>query len=940
MSVDSIAVLSSHERPFFSSMDGALRQWIDVTIASRLPAPLEARVTISAAGMNAETAVQLQPGVWEYRCLAPQLWPAHPPEPAAALSVEAGTQRAEATVPVGGHRPWTVYLLADACTDATWVYDDLRPMKEDDAAITLAEMDVADAYQSGPDASRNHYNLVHHREIEYFLEVYPDQEERLVNHVRRGTIELNPFRTMCSTSNLTLEELIRHFYPARRWAAKEGVPLRYANHQETPTIAWATATILAQSGIGHLVKSILPYECPWVRRLEEPPVFYWEGPDGSRILVRRRNENYVEGNFVLRGLRATNTALHELVLPAYAALGERYPFSAVALVGCYGDLAPHLRTFAAKKAAAIAAYNAQGWEYPRLVNSSHGQFWQDIDAQIAARRIDVPVFRGDYGAAWDAWPASLAHSLAGWRRAQERAGTADALAALLRCLDPEWEQANRARLAAGWEHMAWLSDHAWNGENDANRLFNAALRRGWQEGANQAFDDLIESGLAALGRRVPTGAGRHVLVFNRHGWARDGLVRVEGAGPDTQVVDLSTGEPAPVQADEAGSRWFAAHDVPPVGYKIFALRQATPAPQEPSGDWLFGATTLEGPRYRLEVSPRTGGIISLLDKARGVELVKQDAPYHLNQCLYLSDGVEHTPRSAQVRLRTSGALFAQLEVCAELKHLTVTTTITLYTDDGRVDIRNDVAKRPSEERQELDFAFPLAVRGGVYRFETPGAIVMAGQEQRPGAGMAVNAVRSFVDLSNDEQGVTLAMVDSHIAMFGRRTSQEDPTEPDTSAATIVALAFENLIDWNENVHGQDGVTAFTFRYSLRGHDAYDPVAAVRFGWENNNELLAVSLAAGQAGDLDAARHSFVQVTPDNVVLAGLKPAEDEGVIVRLWECAGRATEAMISAEGLGPIAGAARTDPLEFGDEPVELRGRRTSTPIAARGIATMRLWM
>src|SRR5205823_87111 len=203
------------------------------------------------------------------------------------------------------------------------------------------------------------------------------------------------------------------------------------------------------------------YECPWARRLEEPPMFAWEGPDGSRVLVRRRNEDYVEGDFVLRDLRATNTALHDEIIPRYEGLGDRYAFNAIALVGCYGDLdrTPHA-DMPAKKVATIAAYNAQGWAYPKLVNASHKQFWDDVDAQVAARQLQVPVYRGDYGIGWEAWPASLAHDFAAWRRAQERAGTADKLAAILSHLEPGWYAAQRQHLAQGWMNLIHLTDHA------------------------------------------------------------------------------------------------------------------------------------------------------------------------------------------------------------------------------------------------------------------------------------------------------------------------------------------------------------------------------------------------------------------------------------------------------------------------------------------------
>ena len=134
---------------------------------------------------------------------------------------------------------------------------------------------------------------------------------------------------------------------------------------------------------------------------------------------------------MLRGLRATNTAIHDQVLQRYEHLGEAYPFDAIALVGCYGDLSPRSADLGAKKVATIAAYNAQGWTYPRLINASHKQFWEAIDSQISERRIQVPVYKGEWGTAWDAWPASMAYYFAAWRRAQERAALADKLAAIV-----------------------------------------------------------------------------------------------------------------------------------------------------------------------------------------------------------------------------------------------------------------------------------------------------------------------------------------------------------------------------------------------------------------------------------------------------------------------------------------------------------------------------
>jgi alpha-mannosidase len=953
-----VVVVDARETIFFSYERERLRQWIMVTVESLSSRPVQGTVAIEAGGEEALTSLEIVPGVREYRCFAPTLWPDRPPVSDASVRLTVGDEVVTFTTDVGRHRPWTVYLLSDVCTDYTWVYDSVEAVHVDDAAITDAEIAVAGEMIDGPEANRNHYNFVHAREVEFYLEQYPDRAESLFDRIRDGTLTLNPIFNMCLTGDVSLEEMIRQFYPAWSWARQHGadvvhpLDIGYANHQETPTIAWAMATVLAGSGVDHLVKSILPYECPWTERLEEPPVFAWEGPDGSRVLVRWRNGDYVEGNFVLRDVRATNTAIHDDIIPRYEGLGGRYPFDAIALVGCYGDLAPHSKELPAKKAATIAAYNAQGWAYPKLVNASHKQFWDSVDAQIEACDIQVPVYRGDYGTSWEAWPACLAYDFAAWRRAQEWAGTADKLAALISRLDGAWYVTQRDLLSAGWRSLIYLADHAWNGANDANRVLNASLRRGWQEAANRAFDAVVDAGLAALGRHVPTDGERRIAVFNGLGWPRTGLARVSGVEAGSYLVDLDTGEPVPgqaVQEDGQSILYLEARDVPGVGYRVFAVRSNDHSPQPVGWGWKSGDCKLEGPFYAVEISPVTGGIVSLYDKVRGRELVDPDSPYHLNQCLYLSDGVEHTVRMASVEIGPCGSVFGQLIVRTALKNTSVRSTITLYTGLDRVDIRNEVEKLPTTEKQELDFAFPFWVPGRQYRFEAPGCIVTPGAGQRPGASQAVIAVRHFVDVFNDEFGVTLSQADSGLIEFGHRTTTEDPLEPDPDNSTVLTLAMENCIDWHEAIRDQAGVSHFVFRYSLRGHGGgFDPVAAMRFGWEDNNELLAIPLPGDQRApdrslpesDLPSGAHGFLDVTPDNVILTAFKVAEDDGLIVRLWECAGRDTTATVRVSGIGTLRAARRTDLLERDGEPLTVVDGAITVPVRAGGLATVRLLM
>ncbi len=852
-----VKIIQGNETIFFSHYHDVLRQWIQVTIESGAGITVKGTLKITAGGEEVITPLEITPGKQEYRGYAPVLWPQKPADQNATIELITASQQAQLDTSIGAHRPWTVYLLADVCTDATWVYGSYPDERKDDADLTYTELLLSETTRCVPEANHNHYNLVHSLNLIYFEEFYSEQKPRLVEAIRRGEITLNPFLNMTLTQNVSLEEQIRHFYPARAWADEYGLEMGYANHQETPSIAWDMAGVLAGCGVQHLIKAILPYECPWAARLAEPPLFLWEGPDGAQILYRRRNWDYVEGKFVLKGVEATDEALHEKIIPEYEQMGERYPFDAISLLGCYGDLVPYehgkmqSRDLPLLKAATIAAYNGREWEYPLLVNASHKQFWDSIDKQIASRNIKLEVSRGDYGTGWDAWPACLAAVVAAWRRYQERAGAADKLMAILSVLDPGWYQRYRQDLQEGWTNLSMLADHAWNGANDANRSLNTALRREWIASTARSFDRVIEDSLARLGEHIRyDGQNRRLAVFNGLPWSRDGVVTLENVTEDVEVIDVGSGEKVKSQTSiENGKRRLAVKvdSVPSVGYRVFELQTRKNEP-DPTSSWVYTPNRLEGPFYSVEVDPVTGGISRLYDKVRGKELIDKASAYHINQCAHFSDGMlepgisypllhppkvsggkEYTASAISVTAGPAGSVSASLLVQAEIGSIRIKTTVKLYADLDRVDIYNEVEKPPTSERQELDFYFPFKIPRRAYHYETPGAIIEAGKDHLPGAGLNHAVTRHFVDVSNEEYGVTLSQADSFVIEFGHRTTTEDPQEIDPTNSTILIHALGNIFDSNEAIRDQGGDSHFVFRFSLQGHSGgFDPVNAYLF----------------------------------------------------------------------------------------------------------------
>ncbi len=956
---ESLSIVKTAEAFYFSTVEKALRQWIMITIENRSSKDIASTASITAGGETVATSLSVRPGTAEYRCYAKTLWPENKGESAASLVLSSPDQTINATAPVGNHRPWKIYVLSDVCTDYIWVYDDEAEMRKDDSDLMEAEIDMARATRHLPSYNRNRYNLVHSREVEFFFERFPQKSTELLERIRNDDFTFNPLLNMCLTQIMGIEDSIRQLYPARNLALREQLDIGYANHQETPSMGWGFASVLAGSGISHLVSGILPYECPWAVRLEEEPIFNWEGPDGKQILVRRYNKGYDESRFLLKGLQYTSSNLHEAIIPEYHRLSDSYKFNAIGLVGCYSDLAVHSKTMPAIKSASIISYNNQGWDYPRLINASHKLFWDDIDKQISTRSIAVPVYRGDYGTTWDTWPASLAKYAALWRRAQERAVAADMCCALAGIFNPDWFESNRARLNEGWMNTLYLADHAWNGWPESNRIQNAVLRNRWQASANSNLDFVIGNGLAAVAKNLPSNSKQRLMVFNTSGWLRTSMARTEIKHANPQVVDISTGESVACQISKEHNRTylsFISNDVPSAGYKVYELLPGAKKQQFQPCCSVNG-NTIENSFYAIEVSSVTGGITSIYDKIRKRQLVDRDSPYHINQCLYFSETdpeadadfpndsfkhyskpVEHRAKSASCKAGANGPVFGELVVTSSFLTIKLTTTITLYSTIDRIDIRNDLDKTPTSEKQELNFTFPFKVPNRRYRVETPGCMLDPENDMRPGAGMSNTSVRHVLDIYNEDFGVLLSQTDSFLLEFGHRTTMEDVLRPDPTNSTVISLAMHNCIDWNEVNRTQNNESQAVFRYSIAGHaGGYDPVRAIHFGREDNNELIVRTVSKNQKGELPEKSHSFISTDNDNAILVCFKKAEEDGFIARLWNCSDHGISATVRLNGIGEFRRAEHTDLIERNQSEMTIVDNAVTQTFNRYEVATIR---
>jgi alpha-mannosidase len=193
-----------------------------------------------------------------------------------------------------------------------------------------------------------------------------------------------------------------------------------------------------------------------------------------------------------------------------------------------------------------------------------------------------------------------------------------------------------------------------------------------------------------------------------------------------------------------------------------------------------------------------------------------------------------------------------------------------------------------EGKESVNFAFPFNVPGGQARLEVPFGVVRPDMDQIPSACKNWFTVGRWADVSNAENGVTWITLDAPLVQVGGVTATllNSQTNPDVWRQQVGST--QRLYSWAMNNHWGTNYRAYQdgpvrFRYLLRPHRGYDPVAASRLGISQSQPLLPVRGRGPKPDELPRLR-----LSSDEVLVTGLKPSDDgRALIVRLWGSSGQ-----------------------------------------------------
>lgn len=749
--------------------------------------------------------------------------------------------------------------------------------------------------------------------LKYMLEhSSAENKTKLEQAIEGGRIIPHALPVTYQTGASDVENLVRGLSYNTRINRMYGLPLsREAKLTDVPSHSRVIPTLLKNAGV-----DILHIGCnPGSISPDVPPLFWWQGPDGSKLLTFYWAEYYGSG---ILPPKNWNHKTWMAMMFTHENSGAPTPEEVAKVLKEAKEKIPKARI----KIGRISDF------YDLLIKEDP----------------DLPVISGDMPDTWIHGYMSMPRETRLSKNLQRETYNAEILNTQMN----QWSGSNHivdTYIDEAIENMILYDEHTfgiamthgnqhkwtYNEEFKINKsLGNYDFIEGsWDEKASRIkkaekiIVPLMKRQTKRLAASVNTD-GKRIVVYNPLPWSRDGKVNFFAGvyQKDFQihgVKDASTGKVVPVYNDY-NLISFEAEDVPSMGYKTY-IPILTPIKKGSSLVLDKEEYLLENTYFKLKINPITGALSSVYDKQNKKELVAVDsdegfAQYHYEQFgqedldsynkAYVKPGSEgwanqemgrpsvpykknrsYKGASDKIVFLDMGnsiraTVFGKVRASDLQKYM---VTYTLYENSPFVEIVWGIdGKRPIALPEAGWLSFPFAIKNPEYRLNRIGGIV--------------DPQREFVARTNHD----FYFLNTSMAMFNAQGNGIGLNSPDAPGISIdnrglykfsknkrlsTGKVFVNLFNTQWGTNFTEWIEgSFSSKFYVWSYPEYDAQKTFITPSEETRVPLKGTFYDGPKGALPLQQQGITLSKKGVIVTAFGENREGDGKILRLWEQTG------------------------------------------------------
>ena len=435
-----------------------------------------------------------------------------------------------------------------------------------------------------------------------------ERKKKLEEAFKSGRFVAHSLPFTSHSDIMSPEEFARGTQYSSFVSKKYELPLSYdAKVTDVPSHSNTLATGLANSGV-----KFIHIGCNWPSGpVDYPGLFWWEGPDGSRVLTFYSSIYGTCTALWPEGWGGNTGDDHPGVIGTNLLPPKGWPHKTWLAVLVTPDNSGPPQADALKP-----LFNEVAEKMPG-VKIRMGRM-QDFADAIIESGADLPVIKKEAPDTWIHGVMSDPGGVKTYRNLQALSPAAEALNTQLQFWDIPVDDATGIFGKAN-EQMMLYAEHTWGIAQNVKVYGNDFIKQAddeyknledsWEDKTDyvRRADSLIamrlESDLAALAQAVNF-KGERMVVYNPLPWARSGMIEI----PD------STG------------RYYYAENIPANGYKTFPLKDI-----EITEDEIAISNAIENEYFKVTFDPERGVIKSLIDKKSGKDWVSSETKVGLGR---------------------------------------------------------------------------------------------------------------------------------------------------------------------------------------------------------------------------------------------------------------------------------------------------------------------